>query len=134
MANDDERLIQEVLAELGRNADPKAIAEQVERLDLGLPAEDELIAVCSWLGKTRLIHKLDQHQAPPQSRDNYQVPDLLAQFQNSGPMLIEVKNKKAQTLSFTPNYLERLQAYGRYSRLGTSPMRKKISISGSVMP
>ena len=50
MANDDERLIQEVLAELGRDADPKAIAEQVKRLDLGLPAEDEFIAVCSWLG------------------------------------------------------------------------------------
>ena len=65
MANDDERLIQEVLAELGRDADPKAIAEQVKRLDLGLPAEDEFIAVCSWLGKARLVHKLDQHQAPP---------------------------------------------------------------------
>lgn len=111
MADDDDRLIQEVLAELGRDADPKAIADRVKRLDLGLPIEDEFIAVCSWLGKTRLIHKLDQHQAPSQSRDKYQVPDLLTQYQDSGPVLIEVKAKKAHTLSFKPDYLDRLEAY-----------------------
>ena len=111
MANDDDRLIQEVLAELGRDADPKVIADRVKRLDLGLPAEDEFIAVCSWLGKTRLIHKLDQHQAPTYSRDDYQVPDLLAQYQDAGPVLIEVKAKKANTLSFKPDYLARLQSY-----------------------
>ncbi|MFN3226303.1 MAG: restriction endonuclease [Hyphomicrobiales bacterium] len=111
MAKDDERLIQEVLAELGRDADPKVIADRVKRLDLGLPVEDEFIAVCSWLGKTRLIHKLDQHQAPPHSRDDYQIPDLLAQYQNTGPVLIEVKAKKAHTLSFKPDYLAKLQSY-----------------------
>lgn len=111
MANDEDRLIQEVLAELGRDADPKVIADRVKRLDLGLPAEDEFIAVCSWLGKTRLIHKLDQHQAPSHSRDNYQVPDILAQYHDNGPVLIEVKAKKAQTLSFKPDYLARLQSY-----------------------
>ncbi len=71
MADDDERLIQEALAELGREADPSQIAEQVRRLDRGLPAEDEFIAVCSWLGKTCLVHKLDQHHAPRQSRADY---------------------------------------------------------------
>ncbi|WP_297777117.1 hypothetical protein [uncultured Roseovarius sp.] len=111
MADDDDRLIQEVLAELGRDADPAQIAEQVRRLDRGLPAEDEFIAVCSWLGKTRLIHKLDQHQAPSHSRAVYQVPDLLAMYENSGPVLIEVKSKKTPTLSFRPDYLARLQAY-----------------------
>ncbi len=74
MADDDDRLIQEVLAELGRDADPKAIADRVKRLDLGLPIEDEFIAVCSWLGKTRLIHKLDQHQAPPNRATNIKFP------------------------------------------------------------
>lgn len=111
MADDDDRLIQEVLAELCRDADPAQIAEQVRRLDRGLPAEDEFIAVCSWLGKTRLIHKLDQHQAPSHSREVYQVPDLLAMYENSGPALIEVKSKKTPTLSFRPDYLARLQAY-----------------------
>ena len=111
MANDDDRLIQEVLAELGRDADPKVIADRVKRLDLGLPVEEEFIAVCSWLGKTRLIHKLDQHQAPSHSRDDYQVPDLLAQYQDTKPVLIEVKAKKAHTLSFRPDYLARLQSY-----------------------
>lgn len=111
MADDDDRLIQEVLAELGRDADPIQIAQQVRRLDRGLPAEDEFIAVCSWLGKTRLIHKLDQHQAPSQSHASYQVPDLLAIYEESGPVLIEVKSKKASTLSFRPDYLARLQTY-----------------------
>jgi len=108
---DCDRLIQEVLSELGWEADPKTIAERVRRLDVGLPAEDEFTAICSWLGKALLVHKLDQHQAPLTSRDTYQVPDLLAQFENTGPLLIEVKSKTKQTLSFTPEYLERLTAY-----------------------
>ncbi|HUD92788.1 hypothetical protein [Sphingobium sp.] len=110
-ADDGDRLIQEVLSELGWEADPKTIADRVRRLDVGLPAEDEFTAICSWLGKARLVHKLDQHQAPLTSRDTYQVPDLLAQFENTGPLLIEVKSKTKQTLSFTPEYLERLTAY-----------------------
>lgn len=111
MADDYDRLIQEVLAELGRDADPGQIAQQVRRLDRGLPAEDEFIAICGWLGKTRLIHKLDQHQAPSQSRADYQVPDLLAIYESTGPVLIEVKSKKTPTLSFRPDYLARLEAY-----------------------
>lgn len=110
-ADDGDRLIQEVLSELGWEADPKTIADRVRRLDVGLPAEDEFTAICSWLGKARLVHKIDQHQAPLTSRDTYQVPDLLAQFENTGPLLIEVKSKTKQSLSFAPEYLERLIAY-----------------------
>ena len=110
-ANDGDRLIQEVLAELGWDAEPSNIAANVRRLDLGLPAEDEFTAICSWLGKARLVHKLDQLQAPQNSHYAYQVPDLLAQFDSTGPLLIEVKSKTKQTLSFTPDYLKRLLAY-----------------------
>ncbi len=109
--DDYDRLIQDVLVELGREGDASEIAAKVRQLDLGLPAEDEFTAVCSWLGKTELIHKLDQQQAPLKSRDTYQVPDLLAQFDDAGPLLIEVKVKKGQTLSFKPDYLARLEAY-----------------------
>lgn len=110
-ADDRERLIQEVLTELGWDAEPGKIAKRVRRLDLGLPAEDEFTAICSWLGNARLIHKLDQHQVPVKSRDCYQVPDLLAQFENTGPLLIEIKSRKKQVLSFRPDYLQRLRAY-----------------------
>tara|TARA_E500000318_G_scaffold111102_1_gene128489 strand:- start:327 stop:527 length:201 start_codon:yes stop_codon:yes gene_type:complete len=48
-AGDADRLIQEVLAELGWEADPKKIADRVRRLDIGLPVEDEFIAICSWM-------------------------------------------------------------------------------------
>jgi len=97
--------------ELGSDADAKSIANKVRQLDLGLPAEDEFTAVCSWLGKASLIHKLDQLQAPLQSRETYQVPDLLTKFENTGPLLVEVKVKRGQTLSFKPDYLARLEAY-----------------------
>jgi len=112
-ADDSDRLIQEVLSELGWDEDPKKIANKVKQLDRGLPAEDEFTAICSWLGKARLVHKLDQHQAPAESRDLYQVPDLLVEFAHTGPVLIEVKSKTKQTLSFRPNYLERLDAYAQ---------------------
>ncbi len=109
--DDIERLIQEVLAKLGYSGDAATIARKVKRLNLGLPAEDEFSVICAWLGKCRLVHKLDQAQAPLSSRDTFQVPDLLATFDAAGPVLIEVKSKKSQTLSFRPDYLERLQAY-----------------------
>jgi Holliday junction resolvase len=111
---DAARLIQEVLAELGWPADPIKVAQGVRRLDFGLPAEDEFSVVCAWLGKCELIHKLDQQQVPVASRAKFQVLDLLARFTtqtNSVPVLIEVKSKQSNTLSFQPGYLERLIKY-----------------------
>ena len=116
-AEDTERLIQEVITELGSDADSKTIAARVRKLDLGLPAEDEFTAICSWLGKSRLIHKLDQLQVPLQSREFYQVPDLLVVFENSGPLLIEVKSNLKQTLSLRPDYLKRLNNYAKLVKM-----------------
>lgn len=110
-AGDVARLIQQVLTELGCDAEPETVAGQVRRLDRGLPAEDEFTAICSWLGNARLVHKLDQQQAPLKSRDCYQVPDLFVQFENSKPLLVEVKCTSKQTLSFKPSYLRRIRAY-----------------------
>ncbi|MFH6600770.1 hypothetical protein ACEVAQ_18875 [Ectopseudomonas khazarica] len=114
MPTDGERLIQDVLTELGWNADPKTVAEGVRRLDIGLPLEDEFSVVCAWLGKCQLLHKLDQQQIPIASKQEFQVPDLLARFSsqtNTSPVLIEVKSKKNKLLSFKPDYLSRLQNY-----------------------
>lgn len=108
------RLIQDVLAELGYDADVAAVAEGVRRLDIGLPIEDEFSVVCAWLGKCQLLHKLDQHQVPIASKQKYQVPDLLAKFStqtSKSPVLIEVKSKKDKLLSFKPEYMGRLQNY-----------------------
>jgi len=118
---DADRLIQDALAELGwANADASAIAERVKRLDIGLPCEDEFSVICGWLGKCRILHKLDQQQIPARSREEYQVPDLLALFstQNtSSPVLIEVKSNSRQTLSFKPNYLKKLEDYANLLNL-----------------
>jgi Holliday junction resolvase len=117
ISDDDHRLIYEVLSELGRDADPVAVAAQVRNLERGLPAEDEFTAICAWLGKTELIHKLDQQQCPRSSTVRFQVPDLLAHFTGAGTFLIEVKSKKTAKLSFTPEYLGRLQSYADMLRL-----------------
>jgi hypothetical protein len=68
-----------------------------------LPCKDEFAAVCGWLGKCRLLHKLDQQQIPLSSRDEFQVPDLLAfvfDATKGSPVLIEVKSNTARKLSF----------------------------------
>lgn len=111
---DAARLIQDVLAELGWAADASAVAGRVRRLDIGLPVEDEFSVICAWLGKCQLLHKLDQQQVPVASREEFQVPDLLAKFStqtNLSPVLIEVKSKNDKLLSFKPDYLKRLQNY-----------------------
>lgn len=41
------RLIQDVLAELGYVVDAAVVAEQVRRLDIGLPIEDEFSVLCA---------------------------------------------------------------------------------------
>lgn len=112
--DDMQRLIQDVLSNLGWPADAAVVAEGVRRLNIGLPAEDEFSVVCAWLGKCQLLHKLDQQQIPVVSKQHFQVPDLLAKFSTQNtktPVLIEVKSKKSNTLSFTPDYLQRLKNY-----------------------
>jgi len=108
------RLIQDVLTELGYDADAAAVAERVSRLDIGLPVEDEFSVVCAWLGKCQILHKLDQHQVPIASKQEFQVPDLLAKFSTQttkSPVLIEVKSKRDKLLSFKPEYMGRLKSY-----------------------
>ena len=109
--DDLDRLIQDALVELGVKADAAALAHRIKLLNLGLPAEDEFSVICAWLGRCRLVHKLDQLQAPPSSRDLYQVPDLLADFVDHGAVLIEVKVTTRKSLSFRPDYHRRLTAY-----------------------
>lgn len=108
---DIERLIQDVLAELGFAADAKDVARRVRRLNHGLPAEDEFSVICAWLGRTRLLHTLGQHQTPMASKADFQVPDIIALFEAGGPFLVEVKVCNDQTLSFKPDYYARLTQY-----------------------
>jgi len=117
---DADRLIQTVLTELNWASDPKVIAEHVRKLDNGLPVEDEFSVLSGWLGKCHLLHKLDQVQTPIKSRETFQVPDLIAQFDPEtaqSPVLIEVKSHRGGTLSFKPEYLERLLIYAELLKL-----------------
>ena len=117
MANDDDdlaRLTYEAITHLGDEADAEAVANRVQRLDKGLPAEDEFMVLCAWLGQCSLIHKLDQVQMPPDSTKKYQVLDLLASFavnDKQVTVLIEVKTSQDNVLSFRPDYYEKLASY-----------------------
>lgn len=114
---DLERLIHESLEQLGWEADANAIAERVNRLNIGLPLEDEFSIICGWLGQCNLVHKLDQQQYPTTSNTTFQVPDLLANFNVRGAgkitVLIEVKSHTGNVLSFRPDYVSKLRAYGQ---------------------
>src|SRR5713226_3794408 len=118
-ATDKARLLYEA-AELLGWSDPKEIAERVKGLERGLPAEDELSVLLSWLGRCRLVHKLDQFPYPPASRKEYRVPDLLVVFEGPRgpiPVLIEVKSKRDVTLSWRPDYIAALNRYASHVRL-----------------
>ena len=115
--NPTAHLVYEALTQLGWDiGDPKAVAEKVRQLSLGLPAEDELAVILTWLGNCRLIHKLDQVQTPPTRESRYRVPDLLAIFDHGDreiPVLIEVKASKGRQLSWRPGYFEQFRRYGQ---------------------
>lgn len=94
--------------------DAAEIARLAARLENGLPEEDELSVVFHWLGRCRLVHKLDQSPYPPGAWESFRVPDLLAVFEVSGrslPVLVEVKKSQRTQLSWRPDYLEALWAY-----------------------
>jgi hypothetical protein len=109
-----------VLTQLGWEADPQRLAAHLQRLNQGLPREDEFSVVCSWLGKCEVIHKLDQQQMPNASKEQYQVPDLFGAFRiDAGrvPVLVEVKSSKDNVLSFRPDYVAKLKAYADLVKL-----------------
>lgn len=112
---DLERLIHESLEQLGWDAEPKKLADRVQRLNIGIPLEDEFSIICGWLGRCDLVHKLDQQQYPKSSGKTYQVPDLLASFARKNgsttTVLIEVKYCKDNVMSFKPDYFAKLKAY-----------------------
>lgn len=105
----------------GEHVDPEALAAKLESLERGLPAEKEFIALASWLGKCKLIHKFgDEEHYPLVSQGSYQVPDLLAVFEHEGrlvPTLVEVKAISKPKLSWTPDYLDRLRRYAELLNL-----------------
>ncbi|MDQ3706701.1 MAG: hypothetical protein M3437_16070 [Chloroflexota bacterium] len=110
----DADLVHEVLEQLGWRGDAEALVNRINRLSLGIPAEDEFTALLSWLGRCVLVHKLDGFQSPPASRMQYKVPDLLAIFEYKGRrihVLIEVKVKQARSLKWRPDYYEGLARY-----------------------
>lgn len=117
---DEAWLIWDARAELGFSTNPKELIEKINQLKRGLPKEDEFIALSTWMGKCKLIHKLDQKQYPELSKQEYQVPDLFACYEYNGrevPVLIEVKSIKRGKLSFTNADYNRRMKYSQLTGL-----------------
>jgi hypothetical protein len=150
-------LISEAIQQLGLDTDPQALTKRIRVLQVGLPAEDEFSVILTWLGRCRLVHKLDQLQSPRLSRERWAVPDLLAVFDYDGhdvPVLIEVKTTPFSNneLSWKPAYRSAMMAYAsmlnlplliawRYGTFWTlfdarhltvSPVRYKIDWLGAM--
>ena len=93
--------LEELIPFLGLSNEPQELIKRVDRLKKGMPAEDEFMALAVWMGKCKLIHKLEQEQFPNISSEKYQVPDLLAVFDYEGkeiPVLIDVKVSEKEAL------------------------------------
>ncbi|MBU1341259.1 MAG: hypothetical protein KKE44_02245 [Proteobacteria bacterium] len=108
------RLLHEAIQQIGWSSNPTSLIDRVKRLDIGLPAEDEFIFLLYRIGKCSLAHKLDQSQFPPNSKETYQVPDLLASFKTkAGPklVLIEIKVTNKHKLKWKADYLGKLKLF-----------------------
>lgn len=122
MANDVESrawLLFEAAERAGwRNA--TEIVQRIRGLQRGLPAEDELAVILHWLGRCRMIHKLDQaSQYPKSTKADFVVPDLLALFEHEGgmlPVLLEVKRTQRDRLKWRRTYLQGLKSYSDLRR------------------
>ncbi|OGO22377.1 MAG: hypothetical protein A2Z28_02385 [Chloroflexi bacterium RBG_16_51_9] len=113
-------LIHKACSMLGLGASPEKIAEKVRQLQRGLPKEDEFVALCLWMQKCPLIHKLEQEQFPDLSKEKYQVPDFLTVLNVSNkhiPVLIEVKKTDDVKTKFTAAYHARLTSYAKLLKL-----------------
>lgn len=114
-------LLHKAISMLGWAGKPEDIADKVRQLERGLPVEDQFAALCVWMGRCSLIHKLEQEQFPNLSREEYQVPDFLAVFDFSTkkvPTLIEVKKTHGIRLApFGSKYYSKLTNYAKLMKL-----------------
>jgi uncharacterized protein DUF4365 len=97
--------------ELGEKS-AEAILAFVKKRRARRSADDELSAICLWLGRCKLVHKLDQSLSP---MNGFQVPDLLAIFEVNGravPVLIEVAEySEGGVPAWEPDHIDSLQRY-----------------------
>lgn len=110
------RALFEAAEQLGINGPftNEELGKKFESLERGLPTEDEFAVLVTWLGRCRLIHKLEQIQYPESSRESYQVPDFLAIFEHEDkliPVLIEVKKTKDAVIKWSAKYYTKLRYY-----------------------
>ena len=108
-------LVSQVAEELKWNLDDLSkFIKRAQHVEFGLDAEVEFAAVISWLGKCRLVHRLDQKRFSSFDDTDAGIPDLFSVFENDSSQfkcLIEVKTKRSDTLCFKKEYLDGLQQY-----------------------
>lgn len=97
-----------------RVTDPSTFIRRIQHVEYGLSAEIEFAALLRWLGACSFVHRMSDDAFSDPTRSKWQVPDLLAVFQNgdlSCSAVIEVKTTSTHTLRLKEDYLARLHAY-----------------------
>lgn len=109
-----EALLLDAVKDLGGVVPSAAeLAQKVRQMQLGLPAEDEFIAMCVWSGKCSLIQKIDT-KTMVASKD-FKLPDILLIIKHNNkdmPVLVQVKTTyRKRKLLFTESYFGGLNRY-----------------------
>jgi Holliday junction resolvase len=106
--------ITEVLKEIDPSISPQEAFNRIKQIDYGLSAEDEFLAIITWLGRCRLCHKNENVVFSSFSREKQVIPDLIAVFEFKKsvlPVAIEVKSTKTNQLNWTDSYYKSLLSY-----------------------
>jgi len=90
------------------------LLKRIQNIEYGLDAEVEFAAIVSWLGKCRLVHRLDQNSFSSYPAHELEIPDLQLVFENKSnqfTVLVEVKSTQTNRLKLKPSYLQGLRQY-----------------------
>lgn len=109
------RVVQAV-QNLGYNVpDAATFVKRLQHVEFGLSAEDEFAAIAAWLGRCRLVHRMQQESVTSIGKTPIsKIPDLLAVVDHKGSqqaILIEVKTSETHSLSATVEYLDGMREY-----------------------
>lgn len=113
-------LVARVLESVNYNtSDVNAVVKRAQHVEFGLAAEVEFAAIAAWLGRCRIVHRLDQEGFRSLGLPTAgKVPDLFAvvhHHNESRGVLVEVKSSEDLELTLRADYLEELRAYSEAS-------------------
>lgn len=91
--------------------DVQAVLKKIESFTKGLSKEDRFIATALWLGKTKVIHKIE-NKAYGSEAAILKVPDLFLAAEGRPDVSVEVKSTEDMKLVWSDAYISGLRNFG----------------------